>query len=119
MLGTLEFVAHISEQHLNTRKPDRSVPAVRSLSHTLPIEGLMQKVEEIVTDRKLARKVAMYVCHRYAGVKLKEIGESFCIGDSAVSQATTRLDFELKRNKELGGLLARLRKELNLLNVEL
>jgi hypothetical protein len=40
-------------------------------------------------------------------------------GDSAVSQAATRLHAELKRNKELGGLLARVRKELNLLNVEL
>jgi hypothetical protein len=44
MLGTPEFVAHISEQHLNARKPDRSVPAVRALSHTLPIEGLLQTV---------------------------------------------------------------------------
>ncbi len=61
----------------------------------------------------------MYVCHRYGGGKLKEIGESFGIGDSAVSQATTRLHAELKRNKELEGLLERVRMELNLLNVEL
>jgi putative transposase len=61
----------------------------------------------------------MYVCHRYGGVKLKEMGERFGIGDSAVSQATTRLHAELKRGKELGKLLARVRKELNLSNVEL
>jgi hypothetical protein len=61
----------------------------------------------------------MYVCHRYGGGKLKEIGEGFGIGDSAVSQATARLDATLKRNKELGKLLARVRKELNLWNVEL
>ncbi len=119
ILGTPEFVAHISEQHLNAQKPDRSVPAVRALSRPLPIEGLIQKVEEIVPDRKLARKVAMYVCHRYGGGKLKEIGESFGIGDSAVSQATARLDSALKRDKELGKLLARVRRELNLWNVEL
>jgi len=117
MLGTPEFVAHISEQHLNARKPDRSVPAVRALSHTLPIEGLMQKVKEIVPDRKLAGKVVMYICHQYGGGKLKEIGESFGIGDSAVSQATTRLHVELRRNKELGNLLARVRKELKELNL--
>lgn len=119
MLGTQEFVAYISEKHLNARKPDRSVPAVRALSHTLPIEGLLQRVEEIVPDRKLARKIAMYVRHRYGGGKLKEIGDSFGIGDSAVSQATSRLHVELKRNKELGNLLTKVRKELNLLNVEL
>ena len=38
---------------------------------------------------------------------------------SAVSQATTRLHAELKRHKELGGLLEMVRKEVNLLNVEL
>jgi hypothetical protein len=119
MLGTPEFVAHISEQYLNARKPDRSVPAVRALSRRLPIEDLVQKVEEIVPDGKLARKVAMYVCHRYGGGKLKEIGERFSIGDSAVSQATTRLHAELKSDKELGKLLAKVRKELNLWNVEL
>jgi putative transposase len=119
LLGTPEFVAHISEQHLNARKPDRSVPAVRALSHHLLIEGLVEKIEEIVPDRKLARKIAMYVCHRYGGGKLKEIGESFGVGDSAVSQATTRLDATLKKDKELGKLLARVRKELNMWNVEL
>lgn len=119
MLGTPEFVAHISEQHLNARKPDRSVPAVRALTRPLPIEGLVQKVEEIVPNRKLARKVAMYVCYRYGGGKLKEIGKIFGIGDSAVSQATTRLHAELLRDKELVKLLARVRKELNLWNVEL
>lgn len=119
MLGTPEFVARISEQHLNALKPDRSVPAVRALSRRLPIDGLVQKVEEIVPDCKLARKVAMYVCHRYGGGRLKEIGERFGIGDSAVSQATMRLHAESKKDKELGKLLARIRKELDLWNVEL
>lgn len=114
MLGTPEFVALISEQHLNARKPDRSVPAVKALSRRLPIDDLVHKVEEIVPDGKLARKVSMYVCHRYGGERLKEIGERFGIGDSAVSQATTRLHAESKRDKELEKLLARVRKELNL-----
>jgi REP-associated tyrosine transposase len=61
----------------------------------------------------------MYVCHRHGGDKLKKIGECFGIGDSAVSQATTWLHIEMKRNTELRNLLARVRKELNLLNVEL
>ena len=119
MLGTPEFVAYISEQLLTALKPDRSIPAVRALARPLPIEGLVQKVVEIVPDHKLARKVAMYICHRYGGIKLKEIGENFWIGDSAVSQATTRLHAELKRDKELVKLLARVRSEINLLNVEL
>jgi len=120
LLGTEEFVAHISEKHLNARKPDRSVPAVRALSRSLSIEGIVQKVEEIVPDRKLlARKVAMYACHRFGGGRLKEIGERFGIGDSAVSQATMRLHAEAARDKELGELLARVRSELNMWKVEL
>jgi putative transposase len=115
LLGSAEFVAQISEKHLNALKPDRSVPAVRALSRALSVVDVVNKVEEIVPDRKpLARKVAMYVCHRYGGGKLKEIGEHFGIGDTAVSQASKRLGAEAERDKELAKLLAKVRNELHL-----
>ncbi len=120
LLGPPEFVAQISERYLNARKPDRSVPAVRALSRPFTIKDIVQRVEEIVPDRKpLARKVAMYACHRYGGRKLKEIGEHFGIGDSGISQATQRLHAEAERDKELWELLAKVRRELNLCDVEL
>jgi putative transposase len=119
LLGTPEFVAQISEQHLNARKPDRSVPAVRALTRPFTIEDIVQKVEEIIPDCKpLARKVAMYACHRYGVGKLKEIGKYFGIGDSGVSQARLRLHAAAEKDKDLGELLAKVRRELNLCNVE-
>jgi putative transposase len=120
LLGSAEFVAQISEKHLNALKPDRSVPAVRALSRILCIVDIVKKVEEIVPGHKpLARKVAIYACHRFGGGTLKEIGEHFGIGDTAVSQASKRLSAEAERDKELEELLARVCSELSLWKVEL
>ncbi len=74
----------------------------------------MQKVAEIVTDHKMARKVSIYVCHRYGEVKLKDVGKVFGIGDSAVSLVSARLVAEVARDKELDKLLATVKKELDL-----
>jgi putative transposase len=115
LLGRPEFIAEISEKHVNMRKVDRSVPAVRALSYRLSIQDIAQKVGEILPDRQsLARKVTMYFCYRYGGGKLKEIGERFGIGDTAVSQANKRLSMQAEKNPELKEILEKVRKGLNL-----
>lgn len=46
-------------------------------------------------------QAGIYLCHKYSGAKLKEIGEQFGIGESAVSQASRRFAQELGRDKKL------------------
>jgi predicted DNA-binding protein YlxM (UPF0122 family) len=43
----------------------------------------------------------IYLCHKYSGAGLKEIGEKFGIKESAVSQASRRFAQVLERDKEL------------------
>ncbi len=115
LLGSPEFVTGIFGKYVNVQKPDRSVPAVRALTRSLSIEEVARKAGEMLPGREvLARKLAMYVCHRYCGEKLKQIGERFGIGDSAVSLASKRLDTELVRDEDLKKALEMLRRELNL-----
>jgi hypothetical protein len=78
-----EFVTEISEKHVGARKADRSVPAVRALSRLVSVDDIARTVKEIVQGGKsLARKVTIYICHRYGGGSLKAIGAHFGIGDS-------------------------------------
>jgi len=65
----------------------------------------------------MARKVALYVCHKYSGVKLKEIGRNFGVGESAVSQTSRRLSEKLVRDKHLQKKIDELTGKLFLSNV--
>ena len=49
----------------------------------------------------MARKVALYISHRYSGRKLKDIGKCFGIGESAVSQNSLRFNPILLKDKKL------------------
>ena len=64
-----------------------------------------------------ARKVTIYLSHRFSGLSLKEIGKYFGIRESAVSQASSRLETALSENARLRKKVKKLREELNLCNV--
>lgn len=120
LLGTPEFVAEISEKYVGGRKADRSVPAVRALSRSVSVDDIARTVEEIVPGRELlAKKLTIYICHRYGAGSLKVIGERFGIGDSAVSLASKRFGAKAETDDELRKILERVRRKLNLWNVEL
>jgi len=82
-------------------------------------------VEEIVSavdttigeDRAIARKVAMYLCHRHSGATLREIGDRFAVGESAVSQGSRRLRQEIQKDDSLKGQIERICLELGIVNV--
>ncbi|MBE0504500.1 MAG: hypothetical protein IBX46_10265 [Desulfuromonadales bacterium] len=56
----------------------------------------------------------MYLCHKYSGAKLKEIGERFGIGQSAVSPASRRFMVEMVRDQELRSLVDNIEVKLGL-----
>jgi len=66
----------------------------------------------IQTDDKLAKQITPYFCHRYSGLKLKEIGKYSGIGESGVSQTSRRLSDKLKRDRELSKKLAIIKKRV-------
>jgi hypothetical protein len=99
LLGTPGFVAEISERHVAGKWADRSVPAVKELSGRLSLDEILETVNKtLIGQEKLAKKVSIYLCHKYSGAKLKEIGLKFGVGDAAISQASNRL--RLQANKD-------------------
>jgi putative transposase len=79
------------------------------------MQDIFEEVESVFTkDKSLARNVKMYLCQRYTGKKLKEIGLHFGIGESGVSQACKRVAQRTEKDKKLKKKIARLENQKNL-----
>jgi len=100
ILGSPDFVDAIQERYLTSRKTDRNLPALRELSKAC-IPKILKETESFFEDRAVARKAALYLCHRFSGRSLREIGRHFGIGESAVSQASRRFEQNLEQDGEL------------------
>ncbi len=68
-------------------------------------------------DEKLTKKVSIYLCHKYSGRPLKEIGEYFGISESGVSQTSKRLRVDIDKNRKLRKQIEIIKKKLVLSNV--
>ncbi len=56
----------------------------------------------------------MFLCHRYNGKKLMEIGARFGVTESAVTQASRRMRYKRHKDKKLETLILKIVKELSL-----
>ena len=117
ILGRAEFVEEIREMYISGKKKGRDIPALRELTK-IPIGRITEEANKELRDKSdLARKAAIYLSHRYSGRSLREIGERFGIGESAVSQTSRRFESVLKDSRALRKTVERIRKTLDLSNV--
>jgi putative transposase len=71
----------------------------------------------IEDDPALVRKMTLYISHRFSGRKLTERGESFGIGESAVSQNSRRIEGIIAKNKKLQKQIKKINQNLGLSHV--
>lgn len=101
LLGSPGFVEEISETQVRRVRADRTVPAVKQLAGRLSIEKVVDAVKRAVGEEGvLWRKISIHLCHRYGGMKLKEIGEKFGVGDAAVSVTSKRLLLQAAKDEK-------------------
>jgi hypothetical protein len=113
ILGSKEFVAEIKERFVGAQKPDRDLPALRSLSSRASIDQIEEAVDSALpSDEKLARQVKLYFCHRYSGRKLREIGSRYCMGLSGVTQASKRVGLKAEKDENFGKILKRIEENI-------
>jgi putative transposase len=113
LLGSAGFVEWVKEQFLKEKPADRDLAALRSLVDRPSIEAIRQAAEEeLGVDPRLSRRVALYLCHRLSGRRLREIGEAFGVGLSGVTQASRRAAEEISRSTELAEAVDRARRAL-------
>jgi putative transposase len=115
ILGAPEFIAFIKERYLAGKKPDKNLPALRDMSEKASMPNIFDEVESIFEkEQVLARNIKLYLCQRYTGEKLKDIGKHFGIGESGVSQACRRIEQKIDRDKKLKRKIGKIEKKLKL-----
>lgn len=117
ILGSEQFVKEITAKHIDVIQADRDVPAVKKLSSRPAMDTIIQAVQSLSCKDTVSVKASIYLCHKYSGAKLKEIGSCFGIGESAVSQTSRRFALQMKEDKELSKVIDRLRDILLLSKV--
>ncbi len=119
ILGSLVFIQEIQERYAKSRRIDRNVPALAELAaKRKSIAEIRDTVQDLLGGKPLlAKKVALYICHRYSGRKLKEIGAGFDVGESAVSQNSRRFAVILDKDKTLRKQVKKINRELALCKV--
>jgi len=115
LLGSDDFIAFIKDNVLTGAKPDKELPALKELVKKASMPDIFKKVELVFTqDKVLARNVKMYLCQKYTGERLKDIGLHFGIGESGVSQASRRVAQKIEKDKKLKKKIAKIEKQINL-----
>jgi len=114
ILGSAAFIDEISTTHIQG-KEDGNIPALRQLTSRPTPEEIVTAVRaEFHDDEKLARRASIHLCHKHSGLRLGEIGESFNVRDTAISEASRRFARELEKDAKLRGKMARIKRTLKI-----
>jgi chromosomal replication initiation ATPase DnaA len=114
ILGGANFVKKIGDKYLTNKKVDRNLPALRELSMAQITEIIKEVDAAFGEDAVMSRKAAIYLCQKFSGRSLKEIGDHFNTRESAVSQTSRRFGLALNRNKGLKQKIEYIRDRLKL-----
>ena len=118
ILGTEGFVSEIREKRLDGKESDRDLPALRELVRMTVPEGIRKTVNSFFPGNgRLGRMAGIFLCHRFSGAKLKEIGAIYGLSESGVSQASRRFEKAMEEDEDLRGKIERIKEELSLSNV--
>jgi chromosomal replication initiation ATPase DnaA len=100
---------------LKHKAPDRDLPGVRALLKKPRVEQIEKAVDSVLSSEpKLARQVKLNLCHRYSGMKLREIGLRYGLGQSAITQASRRIKLKAGKDKKLRKTVNRIEKMINM-----
>lgn len=102
VLGTADFIEMVTSEHLSDKGVDRAVPGIRQFKSNPEPEEILKAVAVVMGENeKLARQMGMYLCHKYSGKKLREIGILFGVGETAIAEARRLLSRKLEKDKQL------------------
>lgn len=114
ILGGEDFINRIKAKYLRDRDIDRNLPGLTELRKRT-VKEIMKEIETVLKGNERLKKVAgIYLCHRYSGLRLGEIGSYFGIGESAVSQSSRRFGMVLEKDKKLNNRMKDIRNRLEI-----
>jgi len=115
ILGSDDFVRYIKETYLEGMTLDRDIPALRELQGRPDIGKIKAAaVKAFPGSGRMARVAGIYLCHRFSGAKLQEIGDLFDLTPSGVTQAGKRFEEAMKKDKVLEKKVLEVARKLDL-----
>lgn len=92
----------VTTKHFADKGADRAVPGIRQFKSNPGPEKILKAVAAVLGgNEKLAWQVGMYLCHKYSGKNLREIGNLFGVGETAIAEARCLLSRKLVQDKKL------------------
>lgn len=115
-MGDEEFLDRIRRTYLSGQidNPDRELGQLRRLRIRPELSEIARLAsQEFGSTSRLAKRCTIYLAHKFAGFKLREIGDFFGIGPNAVSESYRRTDKEVHSNATLGRIIETIRLQLS------
>lgn len=115
IMGDEEFIDKIRREYLSDRidNPDRELGQLRRLRTRPELSHIAQLVgRELGSTSRLSKKCTIYLAHKFAGFRLREIGDFFKIGPNAVSESYRRTAKEVISNETLRRIIETVRLQL-------
>ena len=114
ILGSQDFIEEIKAAFLSDKQPDRDLPDLNETPEKTGLEEIEKAVDRVLkADHRLARQVKLYFSHRYTGLKLKEIGQWYGVGESGVTQASRRVALRAETNKQISKAIDKIARFVN------
>lgn len=112
ILGSVGFVDEISSAHVKG-KEDVNIPMLRHFASRPSPEEIMQETRaEFADNEALTRQASIFLCHKYSGIRLREIGAHFNLRDTAISETSRRFVRKLDADGELREKLEKIKGKL-------
>jgi REP element-mobilizing transposase RayT len=111
ILGDAAFVREIRSRHLDGLD-DREIPALKEFSERPDLDSLDGLAQKHFGPGRNGRAAALYLCHRFSGARLQEIGDRYGLTPSAVTQASRRFSARLEEDEGLARKLGQALEEL-------
>ncbi len=115
ILGSSGFIEEITEVHVRTKAADKNIPALRQLTSRPSPEQIINAVKTVFAkNEKLVRQASIHICHKYSGVRLREIGSLFDVGETAIVEASRRFSLKMEEDIKLKEMVERVKGELKI-----
>jgi REP-associated tyrosine transposase len=115
ILGTEAFIKQVTKSRVRDKllTPDREVPELRRLKPRPDLQGIRDEVESYLGVRnRYARRAAIFIIHKNTDYTLRQIGDLFSIGPSAVTSACRKMRAEVVGNASLARVIAEIEQHI-------
>jgi putative transposase len=115
ILGSEEFIARIRKEYLGDEciKPDREKPQLRKLLKKPDLSKILSESEKVLGPRnKFLVPIAIFISHRNAAFKLREIGGFYSLSISGVANACNRARAAMADNAVLARAVQEIEHEV-------